>query len=258
MRFCVVLIYVFALPLSALTCDNSAAKSVLAHLTWVAEDYPPYNYLNHDGEVVGIFTEALLAVYQELKLPLTADDIKVIPWARLYHLMLQEPGYAAFSMTGTESRRQLFKLIPLPYSSNISIMVKETNKELLIAKSLNDLSVAVVREDIGQHLLDAQHIAAKQITTTSAFGMLKMLMHERVDAIAYAEDVAHFQFKKLGLGDDPLVPIYTLENSSVNNFIFHRDIGSCTLELFAGAIERLAQQNKIQAIISQYLDKKTN
>ncbi|GLX79120.1 hypothetical protein tinsulaeT_24600 [Thalassotalea insulae] len=255
MRIGIVLIFVCIFQFPAHGCNTESAKRVLDTLQWVAEDYPPYNYLNNDGEISGIFTDALLAIYRELKLPLSSDEIKVIPWARLYHLMLQKPGYAAFSMTVTEPRRQLFKLIPLPYTSNISIMVKAANKKALQDKPLNELSIAVVREDIGQHLLDSQQIKAKQILTTSAFGMLKMLIHERVDAIAYAEDVAHFQIRKLGLGKDPLVPIYILESHSINNFIFHRDIDTCAIKLFVDAIERLHQQGKIKRIIDKYLHK---
>ncbi len=255
MRISLLLIFAFIFQSVAFACDSVQSKLALSKLVWVAEDYPPYNYINRSGQITGIFTDTLLAIYRELNLPLTADDIDIIPWARLYHLLSYDQGYAAFSMTDTAIRRQKFALVPIPFNSKISIMGKLARKQQLMAQDMKDLKIAVVREDIGHHLLNMLNIPAEQVHTTSAPSMLKMLMHDRVDAIAYAEDVAHFQFEKLDLGKDTLVPLYTLEEHSYNNFIFHRGTDRCIIELFSSTIEQLHRQGELERIINQYLHK---
>lgn len=248
----IVVFIIFISPFSW-ACDREQAKLTLAELTWVTEDYPPYNYINKEGELKGIFTDILLLVYQELDIDINKQDITVIPWARLYHQLTYEQGIAAFSMTNTDERDKRFKLIPLPYSGKISIMVKRNRKSALASKKLAEMTIAVVREDIGHHLLNFHDIPSTQVHTTSAQSMLKMLLHDRVDAIAYAEDVVHFQFKKLELGTDEIVSFHTLADNKLNNYIFHRNTDKCITTLFASVIDDLHERGELDAVFAQYL-----
>lgn len=253
MRTSFIIIFIITFHFTSWACELERSKSTLANLTWVTEDYPPYNYIDSKGEIRGIFTDILLLIYQELDLEISVKDITVIPWARLYHQLSFEEGVAAFSMTNTIERAKRFKLIALPYKGKISILVKKERATEIAKKTPEDIVIAVVREDIGHHLLNHYEIPSLQVHTTSSHGMLKMLLHDRVDAIAYAEDVAYFQFEKLGIGADLIVPLQVLENEKVNSYIFHRNTDKCVTALFEKTITQLHQQGKLNDVFSLYL-----
>lgn len=233
-------------------CDENVAKSFLTKLKWQTEDYPPYNYLSKSNEIVGVFPDVLRLIYSELDIKPDRENIAVVPWARLLQSVETYPEYAAFSMVTTAERAQKYKLVPLPIITKISIMVLNENKRKLKGKHLDDLTIAVVRGDIGQDLLNNQKILAQQIKTTSAFSMLQMLIHQRVDAIAYSEDVAYFQAEKLGLKNSAIVPLYSLNDQSFVNFVFNKNTSNCIVNIFEEAIMRLNEKKKLQPVWQNY------
>jgi ABC-type amino acid transport substrate-binding protein len=232
--------------------ENQAAKAQLASYKWLAEDYPPYNYIDESGRLTGIFTDILLRVYDELELKLAVEDIQVVPWAQLYYQLENHPEFAGFSMVNTVEREKEFTLINAPIFTKISIMVLSEKQKELKSAPHEELTIAVVRADIGKQLLDTRGIKAKQVVTTSAFNMLKLLLHNRVDAIAYEEEVALFQMNKLSLQRKRIVPIYFLDES-YSAFIFHKDTPEKVSQLFSEALERLHERGKIEKIRNKYL-----
>jgi polar amino acid transport system substrate-binding protein len=176
-------------------CDDISAKNALKEIIWLTEDYPPFNYSDESDKIVGIFTDVLFKVYHKLGIKLTYEKITIVPWARLYRTVEVDPHYAAYSMVNTPHRQSSFILVPLPIITKTSIMVLKKELKRIQKMNYEDLTIAVVREDIGHQLLNSHGFPATQIETTSASGMLKMLAYNRVDAIAYVEDVAFFQLK---------------------------------------------------------------
>lgn len=240
---------------STLACDEISAKNALKNMSWLTEDYPPFNYPDESDKIVGIFTEVLFMVYQKLGVELTYDNIAVVPWARLYHNMKVNPHVAAYSMVTTPQRLNSFTLVPLPILTRTSIMVLNKELERIQGMKHEDLTIAVVREDIGHHLLKSHGFPAKQVKTTSAASMLKMLAYKRVDAIAYAEEVAFFQLKKLGLNKGSLVPLIVLDDQSFANYVFHKDTPACLVNLFKKAIAELNQSGALDLIQDKYFQR---
>jgi ABC-type amino acid transport substrate-binding protein len=235
-------------------CDESAAKSFLAKLKWQTEDYPPYNYLNSSDELVGIFPEILTLIYNKLEIKLNTQNIAVVPWARLLQSVKRYPDYAAFSMVTTMKRAQTYQLVPLPVVTKISIMVLNQNKGAINSKKVDELNIAVVRGDIGQDLLNSQNISAAQIETTSAFSMLQMLIHQRVDAIAYSEDVTYFQLEKLDLKNNAITPIYSLSDQSFVNYAFHKSTPDCVINMFENTITKLNEERKLKSVWQKHFN----
>jgi ABC-type amino acid transport substrate-binding protein len=246
------------MPMQSHACELKASKAILANYIWLAEDYPPYSYKNNAGELVGIFTDILSLIYQELNIELNVDNIQIVPWPRLYYSLEKESKYAAFSMSGTPERAKKFALIPIPLTSKISLLVLNKNKDKLKNTPLDNLTIAVVREDIGQLLLNELDFPAKQIETSSSSSILKMLFHQRVDAIAYSDNVAYFQYDKLGFTDDTLTPLYILDEASSTNYVFNKNTSACVLNLFSNTINELRMKGKLKPIKNKYLANRLN
>lgn len=250
----VVLIVTFLLSsVQVLACDEQDAKLILSQYQWLTEDYPPYNYQNEHGELIGISTEILFAVYHQLDIELPKKNITLVPWARLYHNLENYPEYAGFSMVNTPERNTKFKLVAMPIPSKTSIMIMADKKLLLEKKPLEKLIIGVVREDIGQQLLNMRNIPAKQVVTSSASNMIQMLINNRVDAIAYTEDVALFQYNKLEVKKGHIVPLYLLDEDSFNNYVFYKNTPACVINLFTKTLAILNKQGILIKIINKYL-----
>ena len=236
----------------SVACNVQQAKEILANYQWYSEDYPPYNYQNKDGRLVGIFPEILELIYKEFNLDMNLNDVMIVPWARLFHTLETSPVHAAFSMVKSPERNKKFTLISLPIMSKVSIIALEENKNILDHKSIEKLSYAVVRQDIGEHLLDAKFNVKNKVVTTSANSMLSMLLYHRVEAIAYSELVAQFQLSHFGLEDIKLTSIYTFNDVFESAFVFHKDTPKCFSTLFSQTISLLDEKGEINRIMQKY------
>jgi len=242
----------FSFPALSYEVSEQEVKKILTDYQWYTEDYPPYNYKNKQGELVGIYPEVLTLIYKELNLNINLENVMVVPWARLFQTLKTSPSYAAFNMIKTPERDKLFQLISLPIKTKVSIMVLEENNDILASKPIESLSYSVVRQDIGEHLLDKQLNIKNKIVTTSANSMLAMLLHKRVEAIAYSKLVANFQLSKFGLEDKNLVSIYTLNDNLKTAFVFHKDTSACVSTLFFQTISSLDKKGEIGKVVRKY------
>ncbi len=238
---------------SLFACDESETKLLLSKLEWVTEDYPPYNFKNESGQLVGIFPEVLALIYEGLGIERDIKEIEILPWSRLLMYMEYYPNYAAFSMVTTSKRANRYQLVSLPIKAKISIMALQSNIEELKSKKLDELTVAVVRGDIGQSLLYSQRIPVKQVDTVSAASMLNMLLHKRVDAIAYSENVAYYQFQKLGGSKESFTSVLSLDDNSKINFVFNKVTSHCAVNMFRKELTKLRQNGKIKPIWNKYI-----
>jgi ABC-type amino acid transport substrate-binding protein len=242
----------FNAPAYSVDCSEIQAKKILTDYQWYTEDYPPYNYRNKLGKLVGIYPEIIKLIYKELDIIINLDAILTVPWARLVHTIENSQSYAGFNMIKTPDRDKIFQLVSLPIMTKISIMVLEENENILADKQIENLAYSVVRQDIGEQLLDKQLNRKNKVITTAADSMLGMLLYRRVEAIAYSELVASFQLTKFGYENKKLVSIYTLSDKFKTAFVFHKDTPTCVSVLFSQAITTLDEKGEIEKVVQKY------
>lgn len=242
----------FSTSAHSLSCDETQAKKTLNSIQWYTEDYPPYHYIDEQAKLAGIYPEILTLIYKELNLNINIKEISIVPWARLLYTLESSPKHAAFSMIETSDRKNKFQLVPLPLISKVTIMVLNENKDILTKKSFQELTYSVVRADIGEQLLEKQLSIKNKVQTTSATSMLNMLIHRRIDAIAYTELVAHFQLNKMEYTKQRLVSIHTLSDTLQGNFAFHKSTPKCVSTLFSQTIASLDKKGEIAQVMKKY------
>lgn len=256
--------------LSASTCIATDLNSV----TWMSEQFAPYNWRSEDAPAPeGIFIDLLKEIVGD---KLSLDQISFYPWARSYHRLKVQPKTALFSMTDTEERRKLFKLSKAVIPSVVGILCRKSvlvklkaagklPKSYKIGKSLDDasplpfLKVGVVREDIGDQLIKASSVAPKKVSRVNSFTMLgRKLLHGRLDAIAYNTHVAKWNFKQMEKTYKSFKPsqyelIYVMARKPMT-FAFHKQTDPEIIALFNKGLTRLQKSGKLDAIVKKYLD----
>lgn len=72
-------------------CAPPATVETLRVLT---EEYPPYNYTDAAGKLVGQSTEKVQAIMAKVS---PGTNIEVLPWAQAYQILQTEPSVASFT-----------------------------------------------------------------------------------------------------------------------------------------------------------------
>ena len=97
------------------------------------ENYPPFNLDNSDGEIIGISTDIVEALFKRADVKY---ELELLPWQRAYRLALEEANHAVFSTTQTTKRQQLFKWVG-PIVDNNWVFLKQAGSNIVL-KDLND------------------------------------------------------------------------------------------------------------------------
>lgn len=132
----------------------------IENLNWITEEYPPFNYRDSStGELTGASVEVLETIFRKLGVKKDTRDIKIYPWARGYHKVLNEPGSALFSTTYTYDRLQKMKFVGPVVPNVVGVIARKSDAiKISSAKDLERLRISVVRDDIGEQLLLAEGV----------------------------------------------------------------------------------------------------
>ncbi|SFH94884.1 amino acid ABC transporter substrate-binding protein, PAAT family [Tindallia magadiensis] len=145
-------------PEAAETTDTTApaAEATIEDVRIVTEDYPPYNFINEDGDMDGIGYQQVRAGLNQLNLDV---EIEVLPWSRAYEMAQQEDNVLIFSMTRTEARENMFKWIsPLAQSDVYLYALRDRMGEYNV-NSLEDAKnhvISAMQDDFTQETLLAE------------------------------------------------------------------------------------------------------
>lgn len=264
-------LFIICLTFWASTC---IAGADLAKITWMSEQYPPYNWRpDANSAPKGMFIDLVMDALGDA---VDSDRITFYPWARSYRLIKKKPDMALFAMTDTPERRKLFTLSDPVMPSVVGIICNTMAIARLIGQgklspdyaqgmSLDDpspipyLRIGVVREDIGEQLLKKAPLRPKRVVRGNSLkALVRKMYHGRIDAIAYNTHVAGWMFKskdgnyknfrsknfKLAyvLGRKPMV------------FAFSKSIDPKVVKLFNARIKEWKESGKIEATIKSYLD----
>ena len=99
-----------ALALMALLCCFAAPEVRAAQTTLklMTEDYPPFNMVDANGQIVGLGTDVVREVMRRAHIPYT---IQLQPWIRSFNLSVMENNTCVYSTTRTENREHQFKWV---------------------------------------------------------------------------------------------------------------------------------------------------
>lgn len=243
--------YLIAL-LAACTAFGAQAAG-LEDIDWLTEEYAPYNY-TEDGEIKGLAVDTLTAMWQRLGVARSASDIRMLPWARAYRIALERPNTCLFSTTVTESRRELFRFVEPIVDTRVAIIAPRAS-QLQIAglDALRELPIGVVREDIGELLLQEAGIDGKLQRTDSARALVRMLEGGRFPAVSYSFDTVRWNMRLAGIDASRYENVFTL-SESVLGFACHKDTDPTLIQRLQDTLNALHAEGQLAAIHAKYLD----
>ena len=234
---------------------NTEVLRAIENTTWITEQYPPFNFRDpKDGEIKGIAVDILIKMFAKLDVNLSKKDLKLQPWARGYQATLKKPGTALFSTTYTEERLKLFKFVGPIVPTRVSLIAKKSRKiKVGSVEDMNGLRIGIIRDDIGDQLIRALGVDEKALTSkASVDNLVQMLYRDRLDAIAYAEDIVRHQTRLSRLDPAECEPIYLLKESRMG-YAFHNSTDQAVLDALQKVLDELRDDGTADRIREAYL-----
>jgi polar amino acid transport system substrate-binding protein len=240
--------------------DPLQVIQAIENLNWITEEYPPFNYRDpNTGKITGASVEVLMQIFAKLGIKSGSINLKLYPWARGYHKVLNDTGTALFSTTYTQERLQDMKFLG-PIVTNLFAVIALKSRQLNIesVEDLDQLKISVVRDDVAEQLLVKQGVKPEAIDQlNSGLGMVKKLASGRVDAIAYSFVTTLNLFQQAKINPDDFEIIYILQQSNMG-FAFHNDTDARILEPMRKALDELIIDGTLAKILSKYSLKSHN
>ena len=140
----------------------------------MTEEYPPFNYTDTNGNLVGSSTEIVKAIITKLGLDI---NIEVLPWAQAYDTVLLEPDAALYSMARTPERENLFMWVgPIGSYENWLYAKKGSSTRVSSLDEAKTVEgIAVVKDEAGQQKLAQQGFINFVYTDSTADGLKKLV-----------------------------------------------------------------------------------
>lgn len=227
-------------------------KEQAAKIVWMTEEYPPYNYHDGNGQLIGVSVDLLLEIMDRLEIPFSRDDIYVIPWARGYRETLGNPNAALFTMTMSEHRKDLFRFVGPILPSKISVVTVNPEFTINDIHDLNYLNVGAVRNDIGEQLLNSHGLEnAPTVKLPTSLEIIRMLLLNRIDAVAIDETIARFEFNRLGVNNKQFQIHLTLEELTTH-YAFNKKVPDEFIAAFEDAFHAVENEGITDALFKKY------
>ncbi|MFT6915807.1 MAG: polar amino acid transport system substrate-binding protein [Motiliproteus sp.] len=251
---------IFLLPCQAFsdqTQDQPRLQASLASpqkvpISWMSEEYPPFNHTDSQGQARGLSVEILAAIWKQAGLP--KQPIEFLPWARSYTRLLRTPETALFSMTYTPKREQLFRFVgPIVATRIVLLAPLSAGLHIADASDIGALRIGVVRDDIGATLLSDLGISEDRIVYSNQADNLIQLLHRgRVDAIAYSHGVAVWNMRQAGIDPRLYESIFTLLQGELG-FAFHAQTPDQVIDPLQHALTAIEESGEADRIRQKYL-----
>lgn len=185
-------------------CGTVAPASAAQPMLVVTEQWPPFNYTDQHGQVVGRYTDAVRAILADAAIPYR---IEVFPWARSFDLAKSKANVLIYTIFRNNEREPLFHwFCPLTTATPVYFL-RLTQRQDIDVRNVVDAKryrTGVVRDDHGHQYLQEQGFVEGVDFDVSADEEtnLRKLLGGRVDLILQNDEAVRFRLAELGeLGD---------------------------------------------------------
>jgi len=206
-------VFTLLILLTALNyCFATTASKKVPMLNVVTEDWPPHNFLDSHGEIVGTSTKKIKSI---LHLANINYNIELLPWARAFNIAVNKPNTLIYSIYRIKERESLFHwFCPLsPVDNLYAYALKESAVSISSVNELKTHTFAVSRNEIEHTYLSSLdlkeginlHISAEDETS------FDHVLNNKVELFIETPKAMELRLKKRGLANDFVVPVFKLE-----------------------------------------------
>lgn len=215
------------------------------------EEWSPISF-SIEGKPTGLAVQVVEEIQQRIK---NSDPIRVVPWARGWKMLTEQPNTVLFTMTRTAEREQMFTMIgPVAVGTTNFYALKNSGIKI---NTLDDAKTAkaigVYRASVEEQLLiehGFSNIAASSTPLLSA----KQLMKHRIDLWCNANLTAPSILAEAGASIDDVESLYTISANHLY-IAFSKGTSNDVIEQWKTSLEAIKADGTFKAIYHTWLPK---
>jgi polar amino acid transport system substrate-binding protein len=230
----------------------SVSVSYAQPLTFLAEDYPPFEF-EENGVVKG-FTVDLLK--EAMKDSVYTGSFKILPWARAEKISRSGKNKVIHTLTRSESRETHYKWVG-PVAHRDVYFYKLKNRGDIQIAALEDAKkykTGVIRGHAITKLLLANGFRpSKQLVIVgNDVQRFELLARRRVDLIEFVAPVLHSKLQRLKSFDLELEKVFLIDGSKQYYIGFSLDTDDQVVDDFNRALNRLSADGTLEVLRKKY------
>lgn len=236
---------------AALAVAETPPKHVLT------TELPPYSF-EEQGVIRGISTDILAELLARSGADIGLSDFRLVPWARLYNNLQNDPGTIAYSMARTSEREDLFHWVGPITTMQIGLLgLKSRELKLETIEDLKSLRIGIQQSSAPAQLLLSMGISEDQFDyVTTAESNMRMLVADRVDVFGFSLDSAYYILNQAGMDASLIEPVYILREVTLY-YALNKEVDAQWVARLNNELEKMhtevdGQPSEVQNIIRSY------
>lgn len=218
-------------------------------LSIYTEDWPPISYQNN-SKMEGMGVEIVQALQAKLG---TTEAIIMVPWARGYKSLLEEPNIMLFSVGRSAEREKLMIFLGPIAISSTSLYTRKGNAARLLAMGdkLYELSVGAYRGSIFADTAKKKGFANIDLAATPKI-TANMLFAKRFDLWVEGSLAVPSIVKEIGHEPDEIERVMVLDNLELY-LAFSKTSSPAIVKAWEAALKAIKKDGSFQKIHQKWL-----
>lgn len=213
-------------------------------LEWLSEELAPYQYVEN-GHMRGVASAIVQEAYQSIDGD-GAMTVRVLPWPRIYQLLLSDQPYAAFSVVRSKDRDKQFKWAGPLLTERVMLFENRAHR----ASPREEIKVAAAHSTVSIRRLTAFGFNNIEISPNLQQGLHK-LMRGSVELWAAPEQVAYCLAERSSISASQLI-VYQQLSEELVYIAFSQATDDAIVEQWQAAIDRLRENGKHKVIVAAH------
>lgn len=224
----------------------------------MTEELPPFNFIK-DDRVVGISTEIVQAIFQQVGCSMEQNKVQMYPWTRAYHEVQDFPNTALYSMARTSDREDLFKWVGPIAAVTMGVIAKK-NRGIKIStiEDFKQYQIGTVRDGAPEQLLIKSGVNVEQLSRLAFPEMnVKKLQTDRIDLFVFNVQTTQYLMLTLGINPEEYETVFSLKEMDLYIGL-HRDTDVALVTALQRALDKMKQpvgggKSQFEQIVEKYL-----
>ncbi|PAJ75064.1 hypothetical protein CJF42_07090 [Pseudoalteromonas sp. NBT06-2] len=184
----------------------------------VTENWPPYNYLNKDGKLIGNSTTVINQILSDADI---AYKIRVYPWARSFRIASQNKNTLIYSIYKTDKRANKFHwFCPIikPTPMHFYQMTNNSSVQFKNIEQAKQYTIGIIRGDWSHsYLLDLGFKEGEQLDLAPEMSVnTSKLIAGRINLLVNSELGMRLELKKHNLPFSSVTKLFTIDLTGRN------------------------------------------
>jgi polar amino acid transport system substrate-binding protein len=223
------------------SCAPLATIPAQSKLRVIAEVYPPYNFVDKDGNVTGQSVEIVQAVLQKSGI---SAPVEIMPLSDALDLALKGPNVAVFSINRTASREAIYKWVgPIGDYRQVFYAMKGSSVRVTSLEDARSIAkIGVYKGDAGNQFLSSNGFTNLDENTTDLEALQK-LADNGVQLWLGNKGGLAVTAKQAGIRPNDLVEFPVVVTQADLYVAISKDVPDSTVAAWQKILDSLKQEN---------------